>query len=75
MTNDCISVSKTLAMGVKLMTDRYKRIHKKVKVSAKISKCHNKNSYIFLHDSDCKTPYIDIYSDLLSINFNFLSVL
>ena len=27
-----------------------------------------KNSYISLHKNDCKTPYIDIYIDLLSIN-------
>ena len=71
MTNDCVSVTKTLVKGVKLMTDRYK---KKVKVSAKINKC-SKKSYIFLHSNDCKTPYIDIYIDLLSINFNLLSVL
>ena len=38
-------------------------------------KCLKKNSYIFLHSNDCKTPYIDIYIDLLSINFNLLSVL
>ena len=24
MTNDCVSITKTLVMGVKLMTDRYK---------------------------------------------------
>ena len=34
-----------------------------------------KNSYIFLHKNDYKTPHIDIYIDLLSINFNFLSSL
>ena len=34
-----------------------------------------KKSYIFLHNSDCETPYKDIYIDLLSINFNLLSVL
>ena len=33
------------------------------------------NSYIFLHNNDCKTPYIDIYIDFLSINFNLLSIL
>ena len=26
MTNDCVSVTKTLMMGVKLMTERYKKI-------------------------------------------------
>ena len=46
----------------------------KVKVTAKLSKCHKKNSYIFLQSNDCKTPYIDIYIDLLLINFNLLSV-
>ena len=37
-------------------------------------KCLKKNSYIFLHDNDSKTPYIDIYIDLLLINFNLLSI-
>ena len=50
------------------MTERYKRYN------AKINKCL-KNSYIFLHNNDWETPYIDIYIELLSINFNFLSVL
>ena len=36
-----------------------------------MNECHNKK-YIFLHNDDCKTPYIDIYVDLLSINFNLL---
>ena len=63
-------------MGVKLMTERYKKIlAEKVKVSAKISKCHKKNSYVFLYNNDCKILYIDIYIDLLSINFNLLSVI
>ena len=26
MTNDCVSITKTLVMGVKLMTGRYKKI-------------------------------------------------
>ena len=38
-------------------------------------KCLKKNLYIFLHNNDYKTPYIDIHIDLLSINFNLLSVL
>ena len=76
MTNDCVSITKTLIMGVKLMTWRYKKIPtKKVSVSAKISNCHKNNSYIFLRSNDCKTPYIDVYADFLSINFNLLSVL
>ena len=29
----------------------------------------------FRHNNDCKTPYIDIYIDLLPINFNLLSIL
>ena len=75
MTNDCVSITQTLVMGVKLMTSRYKKIlTQKVKVNAKISKCHKKNSYIFLHNNNWKPPYIDIYIDLLSINFNLLSV-
>ena len=44
------------------------------------SQCKNKSvsqkkSYIFLHNNDCETPYIDIYIDLLWINFNLMSVL
>ena len=74
MTNYCVTVTKILMMGVKLMTERYKKIHIKSKGQCK-DKCLKKNSYIFLHNSDCKTPYIDIYIDLLSINFNLLSVL
>ena len=38
-------------------------------------KCLKKNSYVFLHNNDCKTPYIDIYTDFRSINFNFPSLL
>ena len=34
-----------------------------------------KNSYIFMHNNDCKTPYNEIYIELLLINFNLLSVL
>ena len=75
MTNDCVSITKTLMMGVKVMTERYKKIlASKVKVSAKISNCYKKNSYIFLRNNDCKSLYIDIYIDLLAINFNLLSV-
>ena len=51
-----------------------KNTHIKSKGQCK-DKCLKKNSYIFLHKNDCKTPYIDIYIDLLSINFNLLSVL
>ena len=62
-------------MGVKLMAERYeKNTHIKSKGQCK-DKCHKKNSYTFLHNHDCKTPYIDIYMDLLSINFNLLSIL
>ena len=47
MTNDCVSVTKTLMMGVKLMTERYKKVLTlKVKVSAKISV--TKRIHIFL---------------------------
>ena len=76
MTNDCVSVTKTLMMEVKLMTDRYnKTLTSKVKASAKINKCRKKNSYIFLHNNDYKTPDVNIYINLLSINVNLLSVL
>ena len=76
MTNDCVSVTKTLMMEVKLMTDRYnKTLTQKVKASAKINKCRKKNSYIFLHNNDYKTPDVNIYINLLSINVNLLSVL
>ena len=75
MTNDCVAITKTLMVGVKLMTKRYKKIlTQKVKISAKIS-VSKKNSYIFLHNNDCKTPDIDIYIGFLSINFNLLPVL
>ena len=75
MTNDCVSVTKTLMMGVKLMTERCKKnTHIKCKGQFK-DKCLKKNSYIFLNNNDYKTPYIDIHIHLLSINFNLLSVL
>ena len=72
-----VSIAKTLMMWVKLMAERYKKkiLSQKAKVSAKISKCHKKNSYIFQNNNDCKTPCIDIYINLLSINFKLLSVL
>ena len=36
MTNDCVSITKTLMMGVKVMTERYKKIlAQKLKVSAR----------------------------------------
>ena len=43
-------------------------------VSVKINQRHQK-LYIFLHNNDCETSCIDIYTGLLSINFNLLSVL
>ena len=51
-----------------------KNAHIKSKGQCK-DKCLKKNSYIVLHNNDCKTPYIDIYIDLMSINVNILSVL
>ena len=75
MTNDCVSITKTMVMGLKLMTGRYKKnTHIKSKGQCK-DKCHKKNSHISLHNNDYKTPYTDLYIDLLSINFNILSVL
>ena len=74
MTNDCVSITKTLMMGVKLMTEIQKNTHIKSKGQCK-DKCLKKNSYIFLHNNDFKTPYVDIYIDLLSINFTLLSIL
>ena len=35
MTNDCVSITKTLVMGVKLMTGRYKKTHIKSKDQCK----------------------------------------
>ena len=70
MTSDCVSITKTLAKGVKLITGIKKYI--KSKGQYKVSQ---KNSYILLHSNDCETPYIGIYIDLLSIGFNLLSVL
>ena len=52
----------------------HKNLHIKVKGQCK-DKCLKKNLYIFLHNNDCKTSYIDIYIDLLLINFNLLSIL
>ena len=66
MTNDCASIPKTLMMGIKLMTERFK------KNTHIISEGQCKDKY---HNHDCKTPFIDIYIDLLSINFSLLSVL
>ena len=74
MINDCVSFTKTLVMGVKLMTEVQKNTCIKSKGQCK-DKCLKKNSYIFLHNNDCKTPSIDIYIDLLSINFSLLSML
>ena len=60
MTNACVSITKTLMMGIKLITERYKITHiKNIKVRAKIIKRHKKNSYIFLHNNDC----ISVVSD------------
>ena len=47
----------------------------KCKCQYKDKSVSQKKSYIFLHINDCGTPYLDIYIDLLSINFNLLSVL
>ena len=78
MINDCVSITKTLMMGVKLITKRYKKyIHTDIHIKGKgqcKDKCGKKNSYIFLHNNDYITPYIDIYIGLLSINFNKLTV-
>ena len=47
MTNGCVSVTKTLMMGVNIMTESYNKIlTQKVKVSAKISSVI-KRSHIF----------------------------
>ena len=44
MTSDGVSIIKILMMGVKLMTERYKKnTHIKSKVSIEISNCHKKN--------------------------------
>ena len=57
ITNDCVSITKTLVMGVNLMTEKCKKIlTENVKVSVKISRCHDKNSYISQHNNDGKTP-------------------
>ena len=75
MTNDCVSATKILMRGVKLMTERYKKnTYIKSKGECK-DKCLKKNSCVFFHNSDCKTPYIEFFIDFLSIHFNLLSVL
>ena len=45
-----------------------------LKVSAKINKCH-KNIRYFPARQWLRKPYIEIYIDLLSINFNLLFAL
>ena len=74
MTNDCVSYQNP-DDGNKI-NDRevQKNTHKKSKGQFK-DKCLKKKSYIFLHKNDCKTPYIHIHINLLSINFNLLPVL
>ena len=77
MTNDCVSVTKTLMMEVKLMAEGYKKKKKNTHIKSKgqcKDKCLKKNSYTFLHNNDSKTPYIDIHIDLMWINFSLLSV-
>ena len=54
--------------------DVQKNTHKKSKGQYK-DKCLKKNSYVLLHNNNCKTPYIDIYIGLLSINLNLMFVL
>ena len=51
-----------------------KNAHLKGKGQCK-DKCLKENSDIFMYNNDCKTPYADIYMDLLSTNFNLLSIL
>ena len=77
MTSDCASVTITLLMGVKSMKEIYKKItHTKSKGQCKdkieVSKRIN---IFFLHNNNWETPYIDIYVNLLSINFDLLHVL
>ena len=48
MTNDCVSITKTLMVkGVKLKTERYEKYIKKANVSAKINNCHTKKFIYF----------------------------
>ena len=73
MINDCVSIYQISDDGSKT-NDRevQKNTHIKSKAQCK-DKCLKNDSYIFLHNhNDCKTPYIDIYIALLSINFNLL---
>ena len=74
MTNDCVWYQNP--DGGSKINDRevQKNTYIKSKCQCK-AKCLKKNSYIVLHNNDCKTPYIDIYIDLMSINVNILSVL
>ena len=44
MTNDCVFVTKTLMMGVKLITEKYKNTHIKSKDQCK-DKCLKKLVY------------------------------
>ena len=74
MTNDCVCYQNP-DDGSKI-NDRevQKNTHIKSKGQCK-DKCLRNNSHIFLHKNDCKTPHIDIYIDLMSINFNLLPIL
>ena len=47
MTNDCVSVTKTLMIGVKLMTERYKKYSKKSKGQFKDKLSASKRIHIF----------------------------
>ena len=75
-----VSVTKTLMMGVKLMTRVQKNTHLKSKGHCK-DECLKKNSYIFLHNNDRKTPYystetfILTYCGLTSIYCPYFSIM
>ena len=74
MINDCVCYQNPHDRSKINDREVKKNTHIKSKGQCK-DKCLKNNSYIFLHNSDSKTPYINIYIDLPSINFNLLSVL
>ena len=74
MSSDCVSATKILMMGVKLMTERYKKRYMKSKGECKDKISVAKRIHIFSCTTMiAKQPYIEIFIDFLSINFNLLS--
>ena len=76
MTNDCVSITKTLMMGVKLMSERH--IQKNTRIKSK-GQCKDRTSVSKrIHMFSCTAmtaKHLTQTIGLLSINFNLLSIL